>query len=508
VRTADGEIGRRPLRVDIPPQQLEAAATGRELMTLGIDEAVVDGSGILRVAGWVVCLVQLEAVEVFIDGKRLGEAELGRVRDDVEKTHPDYPNSRFAGFLLLSDVGNLGAGKKTVAVKVVARTGISRVLTTEVDIPERIMARAVASDRIFHHHCDELTLTPGGEIRLRGWVVSGSPSTSISVSLDGEDIGEAELGIERANIGNLFPRLPHARQSGFAFSHEAGRPLRGEHRITLRIRREDGQIREIAVPVGAGSDMPARAGIDSGNTVGDAERKLHLDTPAVIGGAMEMPLRGDLAIAGWALARTGVAAIEIAIDGMPMAAARYGVRRLDVQAAFPDWGNALGSGFLALVPNRALSKGVHEVSVTLRDKAGGIARLEFCTQVEEIEERPGPWSLRRKMAPAEIHSGRRILERRQWQPLFQIVLPVGTDDSALGMACTTIRSLRAQVYPHWRLAVVVEPRAIPAGAARDRFAAELDRIADRVEVTTGLTSQALAGPDEARTFLSMLMAGD
>ena len=68
------------------------------------------------------------------------------------------------------------------------------------------------------------------------------------------------------------------------------------------------------------------------------------------------------------------------------------------------------------------------------------------------------------------------------QPLFQIVLPVGTDDNALGMACTTIASLRAQIYPHWRLAVVVEPRAIPAGEARDRFAAELDRIADRVEV--------------------------
>jgi hypothetical protein len=149
VRTADGEIGRRPLRVDIPPQQVEAPPIGTELMQLGIDEAVVDGSGILRVAGWVVCLVQLESVEVFIDGARLGEAELGRVRDDVEKTHPDYPNSRFAGFLLLSDVGDLGAGRKTVAVKIVARTGISRVLTAEVEVPERITARATATDRNF-----------------------------------------------------------------------------------------------------------------------------------------------------------------------------------------------------------------------------------------------------------------------------------------------------------------------------------------------------------------------
>jgi ADP-heptose:LPS heptosyltransferase/GT2 family glycosyltransferase len=508
VRTADGEIGRRPLRVDIPPQQVEAPPIGTELMQLGIDEAVVDGSGILRVAGWVVCLVQLESVEVFIDGERLGEAELGRVRDDVEKTHPDYPNSRFAGFLLLSDVGDLGAGSKTVAVKIVARTGISRVLTAEVDVPERIRARATATDRIFYHHCDEITLTPVGDIRLRGWVVGGSPTASIRVALDDGDIGEAELGIERANIGNLFPMLPHARRSGFVFAYHAGRPLRGAHQITLRVRGDDSQIREIAVPAGAGGDAPEASGIDSGNTVGDADRKLQLDAPAVIGGAMELPVRGDLEIAGWALARAGVAAIEIAIDGTPMATARYGVRRLDVRAAFPGWSNALGSGFLALVPNRVLSKGAHQVGVTLRDQTGGTASLEFRIQVEELAERSGPWSLRRKMALAEIAIGQRILERQQWQPLFQIVLPVATDDAALTRACTTIASLRAQIYPHWRLAVVVEPRAIPAGAARDRFAAELDRIADRVEVMTDLTSQALASQDEARTFLTMLMPGD
>src|SRR5207302_4872363 len=139
---------------------------------------------------------------------------------------------------------------------------------------------------------------------------------------------------------------------------------------------------------------------------------------------------------------------------------------------------------------------------------GGTASLEFRIQVEEPAERSGPWSLRRKMAPAEIAIGRRILERRQWQPLFQIVLPVATEDGALDRACTTIASLRAQLYPQWRLAVVVEPRAIPAGAARDRFAAELDRIADRVEVVTELTSQALGGEAEARTFLAVLMPGD
>src|SRR3984893_13486203 len=75
-------------------------------------------------------------------------------------------------------------------------------------------ARATAPDRIFYHHCDEITLPPAGEIRLRGWVVSGSPAASISVALEGEDIGEAELGSRAANIGNLFPMFPPPRATG------------------------------------------------------------------------------------------------------------------------------------------------------------------------------------------------------------------------------------------------------------------------------------------------------
>src|SRR5207248_3133498 len=124
VRTADGEIGRRALRVDVPPQQVEVPA--KPPMRLYIDDAGVDERGILRVEGWVVCLVQIESVEAFIEDERIGEAEFGRVREDVEQARSDYPNARFSGFVLLSDVSRLGAGPKTVAIRAVARPGIAR----------------------------------------------------------------------------------------------------------------------------------------------------------------------------------------------------------------------------------------------------------------------------------------------------------------------------------------------------------------------------------------------
>ena len=516
VRTADGEIGRRPLRVDIPPQEMEVPAIDplaqtpaetavfdRPPMELYIDEAAVDRSGTLRIEGWIVCLVQIESVEVFVDGERIGEAEFGRVRDDVETVRADYPNARFSGFMLLSDIVRLGAGPKTVTVRALARTGIMREVAAGVEIPKLSRARPAEPGDSFHHHCDEIALTTAGGVALKGWAVCASPTTAIEVLLDGDAIGEAELGMERPDVGNLFPSLPHARQSGFTFARQTGKPLRDEHLITLRLHREDGEIHEIALPVRATEAAPA-PGSAAGGIAGDAERKLHLDTPSLVGGSMGMPLRGNLEISGWALARAGVAAIEIAIDGRPMANADYGVRRLDIQASFPDWENALASGFLALVPHRALPKGDHRVAVTLRDKAGQTARLEFGTQVEELSETSGPWALRRKMPRAETDIGLRLLERRQWQPKFQIVLAVGGDQAALRDAGKTIASLRAQVYRHWRLVVAAEPEALADAGLR----AALDSIAGHAETVRSLTTKALLDADEGAAFLTVLAPGD
>ena len=515
VSTEDGEIGRRPLRVDIPPQQVEIPAVDprdgepaetavfdRPPMELFIDEAVVAPDGLLRVEGWVVCLVQIETVEVFVAGERIGQAEFGRVREDVEHVRPDYPNARFSGFKLVSDIGRLGAGDKTITVRALARTGILREERTVVEVPKLRRSRRAVVDEGFHHHCDEIALTTAGHLVVKGWAVSGAPIVALEVLLDGDTAGQAELGIERADVGNLFPSLPHARQSGFGFTRQTRKTLHGEHLIGLRLRRADDEIDEIAFPVRATEAAPPPA-IGSGDTAGDGERRLHLDSPALVGGVMEMPLRGNLEIGGWALARAGVAAIEIAIDGVPMANADYGVRRLDIQASFPDWENALGSGFLALVPHRALPLGEHRVTVTLRDKAGKTARLHFGIKVEELSDSVGPWNLRHHMPRAEIDLALRLLEHRQWQPGFQIAMAI--ERGAEARACATIDSLRTQVYANWRLVLVAEPKALADSGLRRA----LDSIAGRVEIVHKLTRQELfADAAKHAAFLAMLSPGD
>ncbi len=523
VRTADGEIGHRPLRVEIPPQEVEVGVTdpldppgpmphkpGPVPMQLSIDDVTVDSSGVLRLQGWVVCLVQIQSVEASIDGAVLGKTEYGRVRPDVEKLLPDYPNSRFSGFRLVVDASLYGAGWKTIAVRAVAHAGISREATAQLRVPEPGIGPKAQPETGLDYHCDEITLTTAGRLVLKGWAVCASPAAAILVLLDGAKIGEAELGLERPDIGNLYPALPHARRPGFAFHAQTGKSVAGEHLITVRVCREDGQTHEAQTPVLASDEKQPRAA----QTAGNPDLKLHLDGPHLIAGSVETPIRGNLEISGWALARAGVAAIAIAIDGAPIALADYGLRRLDIRAAFPDWNDALTSGYQALLPHRILPKGSHTVSVALRDKVGRTTSAEFAIAVEELADAPGPWALRRKIGQAEIDLYRRILERCGRHPMFAIMLRVSAEEEALGNAAATINSLCVQAYPNWRLLIVPQRAGGKSGPIRDRLLAGKEALNGRAEVLHNLTPRALAGiaagagASLGEVFFTVLSAGD
>jgi O-antigen biosynthesis protein len=517
VHTIDGETGQRPLRIKVPPREVNVAlvdplapvqsdaASERAAMELYIDAATVDPTGVMRIEGWVVCVAQIESVEVLLDDRPFGKAEFGIVRPDVEAERPDFPNAGFSGFRMLADIEDLGAGSREITISVAARGGMTGKAFAKIEIPA-ISGRAPIADPGLRYHNDESALLTSGWITLKGWALCASPVASIQVFLDGNEIGRAEIGLGRPDVGNLFPRFAHARRPGYAFAAQIDPPSPGEHVGALLITRGDGETHRIELPIEVGEgralgDVAAH---------GEAERLLHLDLPRLIGGAAETPVRGSLEIAGWALARAGVDAIEIAVDGTPMAIADYGLRRLDLQAAFPDRDDALSGGFQALLPHRALPKGTHTVAVVLRDKTGKTTRSEFCMEVEEVPDDRGPWSLCRALSQAETDLAMRVLQRCGRQPSFLVMLPVGNGDGELDNAEATAASLAAQVYRNWHLVVM-------ARANRDLIHKRLidaHGIAGRAEVTPDLAAAELAAlaatADTAseETFITLIRPGD
>ena len=167
-----------------------------------------------------------------------------------------------------------------------------------------------------------------------------------------------------------------------------------------------------------------------------------------------------LAIAGWALARDGIARIEVQLDDTSLGAAYYGNRREDVAAAFPDWPDAITSGFGLSVPPKLLADGAHVVRVTAIDADGGRRAVSFPIIVERADEQVPAMLLRRRVAQAEIDLHTTTLARLGWRPAFCVAVRLAAaraeEIASLGH---TLRSLHAQAWPHWQ-AVVLAPDGV------------------------------------------------
>jgi ADP-heptose:LPS heptosyltransferase/GT2 family glycosyltransferase len=451
-------------------------------MQLYIDSAEVDDAGILNIVGWAICLAPMASVQVFIDEERVGAASYGQPREDVASSHPEYPDALHSGFALRADIGSYGGGDRVIKVQAIASTGISR----EKKIPFKLSAERRAAvpyrdDSKVQIFCDLIEITTGGRFLIMGWAVGAAATERISVLLDGNEIAEAEIGIERPDVGNRFPALAHARRAGFSFRHGLAAVNEGEHLVILR-HRAGGEETEILLPVsvvpGSGFDaaepMSASASLDL---------RLSIDLPQLVDGAVATPIRSNLEIAGWALARRGVASIDISVDGERIKSAHTGIRRLDVQRAFPTWEGANTAGFSALLPHRSLPKGQHTIAIALRDQSGEVFRAEFRIEVEDAPDTDGPWSLRRRMSPAEIDLlGRPLLGISQ-RPSFGVVLPLPPGDKALDQARVTLASLGTQVYENWRLQVLTRTRG--PETLRSALLNGFEALSDRVELLSG-----------------------
>jgi ADP-heptose:LPS heptosyltransferase/GT2 family glycosyltransferase len=520
VRTVDGKVHSHSvltyltstIQDDVPVPAAEQTYRGLAPLKLEVDSSSVDKTGVLRIVGWAVCFAPIVTVQVYIDDERIGAAHYGQPRQDVGLAFPDYPGASLSGFTLTSDVGTFDAGGKTLRVEAIASTGISREVVLPIDLIARAKRAAPPRETSINVFNDAIELSTDGWLVAEGWALCPSETQEIIVELNGIPVGSAEIGRDRPDVGNLFPAMPHARRSGFAFRQLTLPVSEGEHMIVLRVRDIDGAEAEIPLPVLARPASERLVVVEGTHSTGSDLLKFNIDLPLTVAGAMANPVRGNLEIAGWAVARNGIGGIDIAVDGEFRAAAFTGVRRLDVFSQFGDWPGALTSGFTALLSHRSLPIGSHTLSVTVRDAAGNSARSEFSIEVEEAPETLGPWSLRGKMALAETDLDNRILASLDWNPRFALALAVpAKDETALRLARQTLASLAAQTYPNMRVLVLPQGR----GAKEDGFGAQLldgfPALAGRVDIVrrpVTTLGDILDGEPSTPSYFMALKPGD
>ena len=359
--------------------------------------------------------------------------------------------------------------------------------------------------------CDVIELATDGWLVAEGWAICPAETEEIIVELNGIPVGLAEIGRDRPDVGNLFPALPHARRSGFMFRQMAHAVTEGEHMVVLRLR-SGGTEAEIPLPVLARAGRARQIVVEQPSSNEGESLKLNIDLPLIVAGAMANSVRGNLEIAGWAVARNGVASIDIAVDGEYRMSAFAGVRRLDVFSQFGDWPGALTSGFTALLSHRSLTVGSHIVSVTLRDEVGNSTQAEFSIEVEEAPETIGPWSLRGKMPLAEIDLDNRVLTSLDWHPQFFVALTVqAKDEVTVRLARRTLSSLAAQTYSNMRVLVLPQGKGIKEAALRTQLLDGFPELDGRVDILKGSsdTLDAVIGAEASEpAYLMALQPGD
>jgi hypothetical protein len=539
VRTSDGQIHEEAFDLAVEPSSAApvtvltgkthptaAYAHIRPPIVLYVERAALDDRGHVQVVGWAISRTAMIAIQAFVGEQKLAPAQLGQRRDDVGSTFPAYANARLAGFTLNSDiVAGSDQDISTVRVQAISRDGFTHEVVVPLEHVPNLATPEPAQEptatgapaaaypaaagfqigtdlaalvgepvivappapvveqrpppdprREIRYFCDNMDLQPEGRLSAVGWAVCAVGISAVTVYLDGEAIGDAELGLLREDVGHEHRHIPMARYAGFRFVRHLPEVPAGEHEIRVVMRNglddEQQEVRTVQIER-AEPPPPPESSLPS-------QFRLEIDTPAIVSSVAVEPITGRLTIEGWALARSGVSGIEVMLDDLRLGDAHYGLARQDVGIAFPDWVDSLRSGFAFHCPPRALRDGEHVIQLNVRGRAGELLEYRFNITIRKSEEFDEGMSIRRRMTQVERDVAQDVLASLDYRPGFRLMLPLASlpDRDQL---LATLASLRRQAYRDWRLDVLPSDATI-GDAIRALIEQGADDLAARIDV--------------------------
>lgn len=514
-RTADGVTHEEAFALSVAPHDpqpvtLLSGPTQNTMSSAGIrppaivyvERAVVDGDGNLNVHGWAIALTTLVTVEIFADEALMSAARLGGFRDDVAGVYPAYPNARMSGFSLSMQLTEEHRHLTSIRARAIGLFGFSHQAMVPLErlpatspagpfnpigqgppyrltadfsfatdpLPDGLFLGGLAPNSVapetrtdarhpVHMYCDTVTLTADGCLALSGWATSADEIAAIYVYLDGTLVGEAEHGQERLDVARQFTSIPSAIRAGFRFDRRVLDVADSAHSVRLLARTGAGEEKSEEHPIV--SILPAAAAPQSGGeakTTELEEFRFQLDSPRVEDGTATALVTGRLTIEGWVLARSGVAGMDVALDGQSLGEVHYGLARQDVGAAFPEWDNAIRSGFAFHCPPRSLRDGTHEIRIEIRAKNGSLLSQTFTIDVKKAEEQDANGTIRRRISRAESDLLDALLCELTGTgapPRFTLFLrQCGAVDPA--RLSLTLNALRLQCFRDWHLTVLAD----------------------------------------------------
>ena len=321
-------------------------------------------NGVFPVTGWALDDEEVSIVEVVVDGLSLGNAVTGVHRPDIGHRYPSHPDSEFAGFVRMLNTTVLPNGIHSVSIRLTDNEGASRVIgrrfvqtfNTGYNLPPfGGIDWPISNHIMFAKGCAD----PGGYSTppfedpqvtelVSGWALDVGSRTDfggvayVQLLLDGVILADTYEGSDywpwlrldvnyyghpRMDILRLFPDVPNAKDSGWAFRMDISDLIirqgfrQGLHYLKIRAGDLENNVADIAqIPVIFDcDDDPDRP------SFGDIYTPTHMELTT-----------GEVEITGFAVDYDDPETVEIWIDGVFISVVdEFGILTPEVEDQFP-----------------------------------------------------------------------------------------------------------------------------------------------------------------------------
>ncbi len=291
-----------------------------------LETAEIGTDGRLRAHGWTLAMSPIVAVQIFVDGQRVGAAIQGRDRGDVAEAYPRYANARHPGFVLdkASATPCSGSGRVTAQVLCLSGACLSTTIPLERsgakpgdarprpsaamsgggDLPQAkpITANPIQADAV---------ATAAGPVTA-GPVLEG-PISEGPITADPAGAGQAPVG--QVPVGQV-PLGPAQMGQVPVGQVQMGPAQMGQAQMEQA--RAEPAAADGGTPRPATEPPPPATGLDLGRAI------------LLICDHATITASGVLLVEGWAACGQGIESVAIEVDGVPAGDAAYGRERADV----------------------------------------------------------------------------------------------------------------------------------------------------------------------------------
>ena len=180
----------------------------------------------LNIRGWHLSSSKMKKVEVFINGKSMGEVTPNTSRPDVSNVFPEYNNEN-SGFDGKVNITSEGSGTKTLRVVITNEDGTVDDFVRTINIKRPANISHIDSPTIDYDYYNN-------SITIRGWALSGYGIKGIHVYLDGKIYKGISTDIYRPDVSKVYPDYDED-YSGFSITIPMSGLATGQHEAKLYI---------------------------------------------------------------------------------------------------------------------------------------------------------------------------------------------------------------------------------------------------------------------------------